>query len=262
MKRSSQAVIAGLGIAFISAHTVAIELDERRLSPSMSMAFRIVRQWSRSPARTRCCCPRAGDARFPQRQGRAVSTTHLRPAGVSPGRPSSPNVADAVSVGARAPDHFPMLSSKAARWHEVRCSPCLGRRSSTSAGRGVAHSVLAAGSALPAHKIANQSGRPRSEQCAPAPTAPVRAFRKPGTVTDQRVRQARILPLQIDHEAVEGTANVAAEGRRARSHAGDRGNQGTRRGRAMLGQFAIGRDLAAKSKAPEPWSDAPSISST
>jgi LysR family transcriptional regulator for metE and metH len=35
-----QWVIAGLGIAFISAHTVATELDERRLVRSTSMASR------------------------------------------------------------------------------------------------------------------------------------------------------------------------------------------------------------------------------
>src|SRR6266568_5307211 len=39
-----------------------------------------------------------------------------------------------------SPHHFPMLSSNAARWHDVRWSPCLVRRSSTSAAC-VAHSV-------------------------------------------------------------------------------------------------------------------------
>lgn len=40
-----QAVIAGLGIAFISAHTVATELDERRLTILDVAGLPIVRQW-------------------------------------------------------------------------------------------------------------------------------------------------------------------------------------------------------------------------
>src|SRR6201992_2677255 len=40
-----QAVIAGLGIAFISAHTVATELDERRLTTLDVVGPPIVRQW-------------------------------------------------------------------------------------------------------------------------------------------------------------------------------------------------------------------------
>jgi LysR family transcriptional regulator for metE and metH len=40
-----QAVIAGLGIAFISAHTVATELDERRLVILDIEALPVVRQW-------------------------------------------------------------------------------------------------------------------------------------------------------------------------------------------------------------------------
>jgi LysR family transcriptional regulator, low CO2-responsive transcriptional regulator len=40
-----QAVIAGLGIAFISAHTVATELDERRLVTLDVTGLPIVRQW-------------------------------------------------------------------------------------------------------------------------------------------------------------------------------------------------------------------------
>jgi LysR family transcriptional regulator for metE and metH len=40
-----QAVIAGLGIAFISAHTVATELDERRLVTLDVVGLPIVRQW-------------------------------------------------------------------------------------------------------------------------------------------------------------------------------------------------------------------------
>lgn len=40
-----QAVIAGLGIAFISAHTVATELDERRLAMLNVVGLPIVRQW-------------------------------------------------------------------------------------------------------------------------------------------------------------------------------------------------------------------------
>jgi DNA-binding transcriptional LysR family regulator len=38
-------VIAGLGIAFISAHTVATELDERRLATLDVVGLPIVRQW-------------------------------------------------------------------------------------------------------------------------------------------------------------------------------------------------------------------------
>jgi LysR family transcriptional regulator for metE and metH len=40
-----QAVIAGLGIAFISAHTVATELDERRLVILDVVGMPVVRQW-------------------------------------------------------------------------------------------------------------------------------------------------------------------------------------------------------------------------
>jgi LysR family transcriptional regulator, low CO2-responsive transcriptional regulator len=40
-----QAVIAGLGIAFISAHTVAAELDERRLVTLDVVGLPVVRQW-------------------------------------------------------------------------------------------------------------------------------------------------------------------------------------------------------------------------
>ena len=40
-----QAVIAGLGIAFISAHTVATELDERRLSTLDVEGLPVIRQW-------------------------------------------------------------------------------------------------------------------------------------------------------------------------------------------------------------------------
>jgi LysR family transcriptional regulator for metE and metH len=40
-----QAVIAGLGIAFISAHTVASELDERRLVTLDVVGLPVVRQW-------------------------------------------------------------------------------------------------------------------------------------------------------------------------------------------------------------------------
>ncbi len=40
-----QAVIAGLGIAFISAHTVATELDERRLVTLDVDGLPVIRQW-------------------------------------------------------------------------------------------------------------------------------------------------------------------------------------------------------------------------
>src|SRR3954452_6002077 len=40
-----QAVIAGLGIAFISAHTVATELDERRLVTLNVEGLPVIRQW-------------------------------------------------------------------------------------------------------------------------------------------------------------------------------------------------------------------------
>ena len=40
-----QAVIAGLGIAFISAHTVATELDERRLVTLNVEGLPVLRQW-------------------------------------------------------------------------------------------------------------------------------------------------------------------------------------------------------------------------
>jgi LysR family transcriptional regulator for metE and metH len=40
-----QAVIAGLGVAFISAHTVAVELEEGRLITLDVAGLPIVRQW-------------------------------------------------------------------------------------------------------------------------------------------------------------------------------------------------------------------------
>ena len=40
-----QSVIAGLGIAFISAHTVATELDERRLVTLDFEGLPVIRQW-------------------------------------------------------------------------------------------------------------------------------------------------------------------------------------------------------------------------
>jgi LysR family transcriptional regulator for metE and metH len=40
-----QAVIAGLGVAFISAHTVATELDERRLATLNVEGLPVIRQW-------------------------------------------------------------------------------------------------------------------------------------------------------------------------------------------------------------------------
>ena len=43
-KTIKQAVIAGLGIAFISAHTVATELNERRLTTLEVVGLPIVRQ--------------------------------------------------------------------------------------------------------------------------------------------------------------------------------------------------------------------------
>ncbi len=63
-----QAVIAGLGIAFISAHTVATELDERRAGDARC-------RWPpRDPPMVRACPQRqglaaagTGDARLPQR---------------------------------------------------------------------------------------------------------------------------------------------------------------------------------------------------
>ena len=80
-----QAVIAGLGIAFISAHTVATELDERRLVTLDVDGLPVVRQWfvlaaqGQGPA-----AAGAGDARLPQRQGRSIPAAHPRPASPHP----------------------------------------------------------------------------------------------------------------------------------------------------------------------------------
>ncbi len=67
-----QAVIAGLGIAFISAHTVATELDERRLVTLDVDGLPVIRQCA-STAST-------GNVRFPQRQRRAIPATKPRQA--------------------------------------------------------------------------------------------------------------------------------------------------------------------------------------
>ena len=53
-----QAVIAGLGIAFISAHTVASELDERRLVTLDVEGLPIVRQWFALARKDKVCCRR------------------------------------------------------------------------------------------------------------------------------------------------------------------------------------------------------------
>ena len=76
-----QAVIAGLGIAFISAHTVATELDERRLvtldvdRPSRCPAMVRPRPQGQGAA---AAGPR--DARLSQRPGRAIPAAHPRQA--------------------------------------------------------------------------------------------------------------------------------------------------------------------------------------
>jgi LysR family transcriptional regulator, low CO2-responsive transcriptional regulator len=86
-----QAVIAGLGIAFISAHTVATELDERRLVTLDVVGLPVVRQWfvlARKdkvllpPARTMLEFLSSRGARFlPRTHGRlrlTRSLTHAR----------------------------------------------------------------------------------------------------------------------------------------------------------------------------------------
>src|SRR6185436_8577247 len=54
-----QAVIAGLGIAFLSAHTVATELDERRLVTLDVDGLPIVRQWFALARRDKVLLPPA-----------------------------------------------------------------------------------------------------------------------------------------------------------------------------------------------------------
>jgi LysR family transcriptional regulator for metE and metH len=84
-----QAVIAGLGIAFISAHTVATELDERRLVTLDVAGLPVVRQWfvlSRKdkvllpPARAMLEFLAARGAQFlPRTQGRVrITRTSVR----------------------------------------------------------------------------------------------------------------------------------------------------------------------------------------
>ena len=86
-----QAVIAGLGIAFISAHTVATELDERRLvtldvdrparGPAMVRPF----PQGQGPA-----AAGAGDVRLSERRGRAIPAAHPRQASAHPRPPPAP----------------------------------------------------------------------------------------------------------------------------------------------------------------------------
>jgi len=85
-----QAVIAGLGIAFISAHTVATELDERRLVTLDVAGLPIVRQWfalSRKdkvllpPARAMLEFLAARGAQFLPRTHGRVRITRTRPRG-------------------------------------------------------------------------------------------------------------------------------------------------------------------------------------
>ena len=73
-----QAVIAGLGIAFISAHTVAQRARRTAgSSRSTSTGLPIVRQWfALRRKRQGAAAAGAGDARFPQRQGQAVPAAH------------------------------------------------------------------------------------------------------------------------------------------------------------------------------------------
>ena len=89
-----QAVIAGLGIAFISAHTVATELDERRLVTLDVDGLPVVRQWFALSRKDKVLLPPAqamldflsakGAQFLPRTHGRLVS----------PGHPSAPSAAD------------------------------------------------------------------------------------------------------------------------------------------------------------------------
>jgi LysR family transcriptional regulator for metE and metH len=85
-----QAVIAGLGIAFISAHTVATELDERRLVTLDVEGLPVVRQWfvlSRKdkvllpPARAMVEFLSAKGAQFLPRTSRRLRLTRASPRG-------------------------------------------------------------------------------------------------------------------------------------------------------------------------------------
>src|SRR3954452_9040853 len=85
-----QAVIAGLGIAFISAHTVATELDERRLVALDVEGLPVVRQWfvlSRKdkvlmpPARAMVEFLSARGALFLRRTNRRLRLTRASPRG-------------------------------------------------------------------------------------------------------------------------------------------------------------------------------------
>ena len=67
-----QAVIAGLGIAFISAHTVAVELKEGRMITLDITGLPIIRQWFVVREKKAVASSGAGNARFPGREGQAV----------------------------------------------------------------------------------------------------------------------------------------------------------------------------------------------
>ena len=73
-----QAVIAGLGIAFISAHAVATELDERRLVTLDVVGLPVIRQWFVLSRRTRSCRRRHARCWIPWRPRRAIPAAHAR----------------------------------------------------------------------------------------------------------------------------------------------------------------------------------------
>ncbi|MDB5618718.1 LysR family transcriptional regulator [Tardiphaga sp.] len=85
-----QAVIAGLGIAFISAHTVATELDERRLVMLDVVGLPIIRQWFVLGRKDKVLLPPAQAMRrflgeqgaqfLPRTQGRLRLTRASKPA--------------------------------------------------------------------------------------------------------------------------------------------------------------------------------------
>src|SRR6266536_3731525 len=86
---------------------------------------------------------------------------------------------------------------------------------------------------------------------------------KPGTMTDQLVWQDWIFVPQSDHEILEGAGNVTARKARARGPCRRQSRKpGHETLQRVLGQFPIGRDLAAEIESTGAISGPLSISST
>ena len=103
-----QAVIAGLGIAFISAQRLQPNSMNEGWSRSTSMAFRLSGNGSCSPARTRCCCRPRRRCGISSAFGESSFSRACTAGCASPGRRSAASAVDAscgarIRVGPRSP---------------------------------------------------------------------------------------------------------------------------------------------------------------